>query len=71
MSYDELDDGNPDFAIFFYITSELFTHSHHRDSEDRPACSEISRQDLWSTVHSAQYTSPLPSLEGVLTMAFC
>lgn len=30
MSYDKLDDDNPDFTVFFNITSELFAHSTQR-----------------------------------------
>lgn len=30
MSYDKLDYDNPDFTVFFNITSELFAHSTQR-----------------------------------------
>lgn len=55
--------------FFFNITSELFTYRQYREHEQWPTCSEIAREDLWSTVYSPQYPSPAPSLERVLTMA--
>lgn len=70
MSNDACDGGDLDFTAFISITSQLFIYSHHRKCKDRSTCSDISREDLWSTqpAHSPHYSSPLPPLGRLLTM---